>query len=73
VIWATPELEDAIHAAQNRVGQCGDPHSDDHRPRVFQVELVDPERDTDAYANDTVMALSSVVIAELPADKWHGV
>lgn len=70
MIWATPDLRVAVHAANNRVCQCSDPYSDAHRARVFEVDLVEPEPDTNDYSEGTVMALSGVVVAELPADNW---
>ena len=65
-------LKDAAFAAQNRPCTCGDPRSEEHRPRVFEVVLKrSPERDTNEYAEHTVMALSGRVISEVDEEAWR--
>ena len=62
MIWATPDLDDAIHAANVRTCTCGD--DVDHRPRVFEVELDEPEFDPNNWGTASVMAPSGRVIRQ---------
>lgn len=65
MVWATPSAEDALFAAENRPCGCED-LSVDHRPRVFEVTLDDPERDPNGWGEEPVMAASGRVVREVP-------
>lgn len=63
MIWATPDLVDAIHAARVRACTCGG--TVNHRPRVFEVELDEPEFDPNNWGTASVMGPSGRVIREV--------
>jgi hypothetical protein len=64
MICATSAAADALHAAERRVCLCGDA-SADHRPRVFEVTLDDPEPDPNGWGEESVMAATGRIVREL--------
>src|SRR4051794_21068069 len=65
MIWATPDLEDAIHAAKVRPCTCDDRNDADHWPRVFEVEVDQPEFDPNNWGTESVMGPSARVVREV--------
>lgn len=58
MIWATPDLDDAIHAANGRSCTCDDRNNADHGSRVFEAELDQPEFDPNNWGTASVMGPS---------------
>jgi hypothetical protein len=63
MVWATPDLDDAVFAAKVRSCTCGD--SVDHQPRVSEVELDEPESDLNSWGTASVMGPSGRVIKQV--------
>lgn len=65
-VWATNSLEAAFHWAQVRMCCCEDPESEDHRPRVFEVELYRAQADRNMPGEaSSLEAKSASVVAEI--------
>ena len=61
MIYATTNKAEARRAALNRACMCPTP-GEDHRPRIFEVLLADPEPDPNGWGEESVMGTSGRVI-----------
>ena len=68
MVWATPSADDALFAAGNRPCGCDGP-SVEHRPRIFEVTLDDPEHDPNGWGEVPVMASTGRVVREIDLTK----
>jgi hypothetical protein len=71
MICATSKAEDAVDAANRRYCLCGDGAGADHRPRLFEVTLDEPEPDPNGWGSESVMAATGRVVRELDISQFQ--
>jgi hypothetical protein len=64
MIWATSSLDEATWATK-RTCECGRNEESDHQPRIFEVELEEPELDPNSPTGVSLMGPAGCVVREV--------